>query len=289
MLDRPTMVVAVAKPHHGLGNRMRALLGCWSLAQLEQRELRYVWPVGRSFGARLSDLWTTPLRPMRAARERLLRAGRPYRGAMLDWVPASRDERTWFVRTAHALELPEAAVPWEALLRDLQPVAEVGDAVRALHARVAARPYVGVMVRAHARSHELTARMSPVEWFVHRMHEIREVEPDVGFFLSCDVDGVADRIAAAVGDVVRQTDKGAYNSRRALQASVVDLYLLAGSSHILAPHFSSFPELAVSLAGPRLRLETSQTGTDQAFEAGTLGFASDPLTPSASVWTSAAR
>jgi len=75
--------------------------------------------------------------------------------------------------------------------------------------------------------------------------------------------------------------KGAYNTKAALLSSVVDLYLLAGAAHLVAPHYSSFPEVAQQLAGTALKLETSMTGPETRLEAGDgLTRARDPLRPS---------
>jgi hypothetical protein len=52
-----------------------------------------------------------------------------------------------------------------------------------------------------------------------------------------------------------------------LQAAVADLYLLAGSCHILGPHYSSFPELARHLSDDAIALETSTSAPETRFEA----------------------
>src|SRR4029453_4160491 len=51
------LVVGVTGRYHGLGNRMRVVLGAQALARFEGRSFRYVWPTGRGFGARLDALW----------------------------------------------------------------------------------------------------------------------------------------------------------------------------------------------------------------------------------------
>ena len=66
---------------------------------------------------------------------------------------------------------------------------------------------------------------------------------------------VQEAIVARVPGTSGQTDKGPYNSTAALKSAVVDLYLLAASSHLLAPHYSSFPSWPPSwpMAGWRSR------------------------------------
>ena len=122
-----------------------------------------------------------------------------------------------------------------------------------------------------------------MEWFVRRMTEIRDGDPAVGFFLSCDVPEVQQEVVARVPETVGLAEKGSYNSRQAVQSAVIDLYLLAASSHLLAPHYSSFPELAHFLAGERFDLETSVTDPRHAWERRdqqSSAAARDPLHPS---------
>ena len=74
------LVVAVTGPYHGLGNRMRVVLGAQALARLEGRSFRYVWPIGRGFGARLDELWEFHARRWPTALSRALRAVLPVPG-----------------------------------------------------------------------------------------------------------------------------------------------------------------------------------------------------------------
>jgi hypothetical protein len=254
-------VIACARKYHGLGNRVRAVLGARVLARHAEREFLYVWPTGRHFGAALDDLWSVDYRRVPHVVSSALRVRYPYRDHSLTWIgPRAESERVWQIRTPHALALPPEAPPWESELRSLQPVGAVATRVQDFaDQHLAGVPYVGVMVRAHPHSHQETLKASPVAWYVDRLSELRRDLPDVPFFLSCDTSEAAQRIQAAVPGCVSLADKGVYNSRTALQSAVADLYLLAGSVHVIGPHFSSFPELAVCLAGAGLRLETSRT------------------------------
>ena len=177
----------------------------------------------------------------------------PYRDAGLGWIDdAARTERVWQIRTPHALNLPAGAPSWPASLRALQPVDGIRRRILELFGASAGRPYLGVMIRAHSIAHDATLRESPVEWYLDRIDEIRSARPELGLYVAADTDAAFARVARRFPDCVGQTDKGAYNSRPALRAAVADLYLLAGSCHILGPHYSSFPELAaVSLRGRR--------------------------------------
>ncbi|MBT2517541.1 hypothetical protein J7E29_08875 [Streptomyces sp. ISL-90] len=262
------LLVAVTRRHHGLGNRMRVVLGGQVLAELEERSFAYVWPTGRGFGARLDELWEFDERRWPAALSRALTPIFPYRDAGLDWIDdAVRRARVWQIRTPHALVLPRGAPPWHAALRTLQPVEGIRNRILELFGAASlSRPYLGVMIRTHTVAHEATLRSSPVEWYLDRIEEIRSVRPGLGLYVAADTDAAFARVADRFPDCVGQSGKGEYNSRSALQAAVVDLYVLAASCHILGPHYSSFPELAQHLAGSAVALETSVTDPSTRFE-----------------------
>lgn len=280
-MTRHARVVAVTHKWHGLGNRVRVVLGSRSLARFEHRAFSYVWPVGPTFGARFDDLWSIddPVTTTVSARLSSVRHG--YRDHTLEWLDdEARRDRTWLIRTPHALHLPVGATAWEDDLRALSPVPQIAERVRRFHAdQLGAEPYVGVMVRAHAVSHDQTRRDSPLQWYIDRLAQIRRQSPDLRIFISADTPESQAAITAAVPGVVGQHDKGPYNSRSALTAAVADLYLLAGSVHLIGPHYSSFPELAQKLAGPGLHLETSKTAPEVRFERVAHSRPVDPVIP----------
>jgi hypothetical protein len=275
-------VLVHTRRYHGLGNRVRAVLGGKALARSEDRELAYVWPVNRHFGASFADLWDVADRRVPATLSRALLPAYPFHDQRaVDWVDdEARRARVWQVRSAHALVLPPGAPDWTEELRALSPAARIREEVLGFHgAHLAGAPYVGVMVRLHPNSHQETLEASPLEWYVERLTGLRRRHPGLRFFVSADTpDGLA-ALSAAVPGCVGLSDKGGYNSRRALEASVADLYLLASSVHVVGPHWSSFPELAQHLAGPRLRLETSRTPDADLLESGPLTTAPDPVRP----------
>ncbi len=274
-------VIACPRPYHGLGNRVRVTLGTLSLAEWAGRDFAYSWPIGTPFGARMDELWRFEHRTVSPLASRVLSWRHPYRGAELDWLGDASRDRIWQIRTPHALHLPAGATAWGEQLRRLRPVDAVADRILDVHSRhLAGAPYVGVMVRAHAVSHAQTREHSPLEWYITRMTELARTRPKLRFFVSADTPEAQQSVMDAVPNVWAQTDKGAYNSREALQSSVVDLYLLASAGHILGPHFSSFPEMAAELAGGRVRLETSQTDeADRFHEDESLSGVHDPLVP----------
>jgi hypothetical protein len=274
------LLVAVTGRYHGLGNRMRVVLGARALAEHEGRSFAYVWPTGRGFGARLDELWEFDARRWPESLSRALAPVYPYRDASLVWLDdEALRERVWQIRTPHALSLPDGAPDWPAALRELEPVDGIRQRITDLSAASDGRPYLGVMIRAHTVAHAATLRESPVEWYLDRIAGIRAERPDLGLYVAADTDDAFERVAERFPDCAGQTGKGAYNSRRALQAAVADLYLLAGSCHILAPHFSSFPELARHLAGGAVALETSTSAPSSRFEAQHAITVGTPLRP----------
>lgn len=274
-------VVAVCRPHHGLGNRVRLLLSARELAERHGRSFSYVWPTGRMFGARFDELWRSDLSPSSTLRAQLSRPRHPYRDAALGWLEQAANDPLWQIRSAQPVALPGGAAAWRHRMQALVPVDVIADRVRSVHGRHLQRaPYIGVMVRAHAVSHERTRNESPLQWYLERMAAIRADRPDVRFFVSADTSAAERAVRSAFPDAVGLGDKGTYNSREALSGAVADLYLLAASSHIIGPHYSSFPELAVFLAGAAVRLETSKADAPHRLApSDALTRADDPLRP----------
>lgn len=283
-MGRPTApaLIACTRPTSGLGNRVRAVLGCQILAEYEQRRFFYVWPTGRAFGPRITDLWSyTEGSVIPRLLSMALSPVFPYEDEAHQDSPGP-ERRPWIrqVRTGAELRLPTGVPSWRDTLRALQPVPQITAMVQQFFAEhLAGRPFVGVQIRAHAVSHEKTQLASPVEWYLRRMQDVLKQDPDVQFFVSCDVPEVFARVVATVPNCHGLTDKGAYNSTRAVQTAVADLYLLACSGYLLGPYFSSFIHLAEHLAGDRLVLETGNDEPSASVDFRSAGLALDPLTP----------
>ncbi|MGS0685677.1 hypothetical protein ACVBEQ_11135 [Nakamurella sp. GG22] len=283
MLDllRDNSLVSYNGRFSGLGNRIRVVLGSKMLAQAESRAFYYVWPTGRTFGPRFSQLWEITDRTLPRAVSKALSFKYPYLDHTLDWLDdRRRADRIWQIRTSHALHLPAGTRSWHEELRSMRPVGQVVDRIKdSYDGGLAQRPYVGVMIRAHAASHTKTIEHSPVEWYLDRMREIRAGDPDVQFFVSSDVAEVQNRVGREIGGCHSLSDKGAYNSVQGVRSAVADLYLLASSSYLLGPHYSSFVELARYLAGEAIPLETSMAAPTGEYSLAAAGQVSDPTRP----------
>lgn len=267
----------------GLGNRLRVTLGARNLAEAEGRKFFYVWPVGPAFGPRLSQLWEwEDGQEVPRSLSRGLAPLAPFHGH--DWhriTPEMRRKKLWQVRTGAELDVPGGVRSWREDFRTMRPVPEIAERVRQLHdGHVAGRPYIGVMVRAHAVSHAKTRAASPVEWFEDRLLDLARRCPDVPIYVSCDVPEVQDRLVRSTPGAFGQTDKGEYNSVAGVRSAVVDLYLLAGAFHLLRPLHSSFVEMAHILAGETPTLEDSSGAAPPSLDLATADLAPDPLRPS---------
>lgn len=276
-------IIARTGYRHGLGNRIRVVLGARILAELEDRQFFYVWPTGPEFGPLLTDLWSSREPTVSTLTSRVLSARYHYHDNTLAWLDESvRRQRLWQIRTSHALLLPTGTRPWQQDFRALRPVPPIADRVAEFFVRhLAGAPYVGVMIRAHSASHTKTLSASPIEWYLKRMREIRQEIPGIKFFVSCDVPGVQADVMAQLGNCVGLDDKGAYNTVAGIQAAVADLYLLGSAGYLLGPHYSSFVEMAQFLTGDGLTLETAMTARPATMAADllALGLATDPTRP----------
>ena len=266
----------------GLGNRIRVVLSSQILAEQEDRELLYVWPTGPKFGPRFTELFDFHGgRAVPRSASRLLAKRYAYRDHSLEWLTDEvRGERVWQVRTGAPLTLPPGSPTWGERLRSLTPAADIAIRVENFFDReLAGERYVGVMIRAHQVSHPETKKASPVEWFIERMQAIRADRPDTRFFICCDVPEVQAYVAKTMGGCVAQDDKGGYNSTPGVKSSVVDLYLLAGANHLIAPHYSSFIHMAQHLGGDVISIQTSRTAPVEHVDLDRLPLTGSPLTP----------
>lgn len=277
-MARTRLVVAYNGADAGLGNRIRVTLGAARLARHRGARFAYVWPSTPLFEPLLTELWEW--------REgiRLPRAASRAAGLLTGYV--GRDVRdapartVLQIRTGGELVLPDDAGSWQEDLRALVPVAEIAERVERIHRdELADAPYVGVQIRAHHVSHQETKESSPVDWFVQRMHEIRDDRPDTRFYISCDVPEVKRRILDEFPTATAHLVEAPYNSTAAVRAAIVDLYLLAASSYLLGPHHSSFIEIAQFLSGLSVPTDKPTEEPSRVSEWWTLPAARRPLAP----------
>ncbi|WP_147680599.1 hypothetical protein [Actinomyces ruminicola] len=243
----------------GLGNRVRALLSAKALAEREGRELFYVWGTDRYFGPAMDELWHFDAgrrMPRWASRVVSLRY-RFYGPGPTAITESMRRKHLWQIRSGgQPVTWDDDIRPWAEDFRALTPVGEIAERVnRVFDDSLRGQRYVGVQVRSHTVSHAKTLQSSPVEWFEQRMRAVRERFPDVRFYLSCDTVAAQERLMSRFEGCVALHDKGGYNTTEGVRSAIVDLYLLASSQHFIAPAYSSFPEMAIHLAGRAMSFE----------------------------------
>jgi hypothetical protein len=252
--------VAVNTLHAGLGNRLRVTLAVKTLAQTMGRDFAYVWPAGRDFGARMDELWDVP---------GAIRSNDPLlRGVRIDDVAVDgvldpqthQADAVWAIRSNGLLRTPDGLIDWGPELRALTPRPTVTELVGQAVRRLPVDEFVGVSVRAHpVWTHTITKQVSPVGWFIERLDALRREHPDVGIFLSCDDPATEGMLCARYPNVVAVEGKGPYNSASALVGAVADLYVLAASTRIIAPYWSSFAKVAWFLSDCAQLYETSRS------------------------------
>jgi hypothetical protein len=263
----------------GLGNRMRVLLSAESYAHYTARKFAYVWPVDGAFNGELDELWQYGGHQLNPPLSRAISLAWPVQELRVGDTLLDK-HKFLHIRTVHELNLPARAVPWRELLRALPPSPRVAELVTSFwQSHLAGVPYVGFMVRANGSAHGRTRLASPVGWFVDRMKEIRACDSEIRIFLSCDDRSVSAAIGSEVPGVLTLPKTGGFNSSQGLIEAVADLYLLAGSDHIVGPYWSSFAELAMSLGDSSLRLETALTLGPTALPPFPRRLIADPLRP----------
>lgn len=249
----PALVASNRMPL-GLGNRIRFTLSCQAIAEAENRNFYYYWPVGTEFGARFDELWQYPEVQLTAP------GPEPY---LTQWS-TSRTELGPY-RNDPILSLTGSQVvtgfggeeSWESKLRNLRPVNEISSAVASVLQEIG-HDFVGVQVRASRTTHIRTLQLSPVSWFIRRMIEVQSDSPKTCFFLSCDNPIAQKEIQSAVPGVYAANKSIGNNTRSALVEAVIDLFILARSKYLIGPVGSSFVHLARVLSSYSQDFETSQ-------------------------------
>nr|WP_092537880.1 hypothetical protein [Actinomyces ruminicola] len=282
LLTGPKALLIYTGRKDGLGNRVRALLSAKVLAEREGRELFYVWGTDRYFGPAMDELWHFDVgrRVPRWVSRLVTPVHRFYGPGSASITERMRAERLWQIRSGGLpVTWDDDMRSWTEDFRDLVPVAEIAERVeRVFNESLRGRRYVGVQVRSHAVSHVKTLESSPVDWFEQRMRAVREQYPDALFYLSCDTAEAQARIMNRFDGCVALTDKGGYNTTAGVRSAIVDLYLLASSQHLIAPAYSSFPEMAVYLADHAMPFERPRQPLQEQLRLDA-GLVEDPLKP----------
>ena len=205
------LVVAVTGRYHGLGNRTRVVLGAQALARFKGRSFRVRLADGAGVRGSARRALGVPMRAdSRRWRCRARSSRRTPTGTPASAGSARRPGKNASGRSEPRTPLPSRPAHPPGRRRSSPRSPWSGSAVRILELSAASadRPYLGVMIRAHAVAHDATLRESPVEWYLDRIEEIRSEQPELGLYISADTDDAFVRVARRFPDCVGQTDKG---------------------------------------------------------------------------------
>jgi len=270
----------------GLGNRMRFTLSALTLAEATGRDFFYVWPKVETFTPLLAQLWkfNESLISKEVADKICKSLARVEQFKELPEPP--NEMPVWHFYSHDTVRLPEGlkGSTWGQRLRSLEPEESIARRIKSFYSEnLIGKSFVGVMIRSHKKTNPKTLEASPVEWYVERMSELCSIYPGINFFISSDTMEAQDRIMEAFPTACSQIGKGEYGSDAGVISSVVDLYLLASSSYMLVPYFSSFPVLSQELCDKRVVLEHSRSG-DSKVIISSVPLALDPLHPASREW-----
>ncbi len=267
-----SIVLATNPESAGLGNRVRFTLSALSLARTNSRDFMYVWPQSKNFEPAFSDLWN--FNEKIATIEQLnISKTLPCYQKSEDLPDHANKIPIWHFRSHHELKLPIGAPTWGSILRGLEPAKNISNRVCSFFDNhLKDKNYIGVMIRAHEKSHTKTLEKSPIEWFLEKIAELDRKNPGIIFFLSCDVPKVQLEITQKFPNCIGQIAKGEYGSVEGIISSVVDLYLLASASYMLTPFWSTFPDIALELADKKIAFQNS------CYESGKFSDANSTLT-----------
>lgn len=249
------------KVEGGLCNRMRTLISAIGYCKKTERTLKVCWPVSKKFHkfrrmppewrfeARLEDLWDFSVEII-SDRE-WKEASNAYPGNLITLPPPDDSlDSPLLLHTCHAFYESSSRSPNE-LAHTLLPVAAVAARIEKFENANPSDLRIAVHIRTNA-VHEKSAESSPLSWFEDRISQLRTLYPSAIFFLVADSPTVFERFRSIFGDsIVEQCKPPGYNTRRALQKALADLYIMGKSDYIVGTYFSSFSYMASTLQGDR--------------------------------------
>ena len=283
-LDHSTSdsIVAVNMNRCGLGNRVHFTLSVASVASATDRNLKVYWPLDDLFACPVENIWANF--PGEVIEAQDLPPIGPE--VLTDWrnlTPESWstiDESEVYLRGYGGIPQPAGSRLWGELFRELELTAEVRGLVHNAWAELPRdHGVLGVSMRVNERSHAKTKEHSPVEWYVAELERFSETHPNAGIFLSCDEEVVVEQLKVRFPNVVAIDYPGEYNSGRSIIKAVADLYILASSTEIISPYWSSFPNMSYQLAAEHVPMRNSVRSWRGA-KSTSPSIASDPAWPS---------
>ncbi len=256
----------------GITNRIKSLLSTLRLSQWLSRNPLIYWPSNADTRCRFSDLYKNPIEVIETEKD-MLEIYRNTRWKLCRDVSTSLLQRRCdylLLRTWRLLVLPGEVMPgfasrvpnatgtdidfefhripahvqdgYGALIRSLVPVDYVADQVEKFSSALDDNT-VSVSVRSWVESKQRQRLFGVTQYC-----EIMDSMPEARFFMSCDNPEVVaffkDKYGKRVVVYPKRTSMGDRNTVPGMQDILIDLYLLSRNSVIVAPAFSTFPEMA---------------------------------------------
>ena len=249
------------KVEGGLCNRMRTLISAIGYCEKTDRTLKLCWPVSKKFHrfrrmppqwrfeARFDDLWDFPVEII--SEQEWEEASNAYPKNLITLPPPDISlDSPLLLHTCHAFYESSSRSPKE-LAHFLAPAAAVAARIEKFEKDNPSDLRIAVQIRTNA-VHEKSAEFSPVSWFEDRISFLKTLYPSAIFLPVADSPTIFKRLHAIFGDsIVEQCKPPGYNTRRALQKALADLYIMGKSDYIVGTYFSSFSYMASTLQGDR--------------------------------------
>lgn len=275
-------LVAINIETCGLGNRVHFTLSAASVAAATNRTLQVYWPTDDLFACPAGRIWKNFPGEMIKAYD----LSRSELGGITDWrtlTPESWStiaDQTVFLRGYGGIPQPIGSSHWGELFQELELTSEVRGLVEKTW-KVLSRDsgVLGVSMRVNEKSHAKTKTHSPVGWYIAELERFSTTHPTAGIFLSCDEASVTAEMKSRFPNIVTVDHLSAYNSVEGVLKAVADLYILASSTAIISPYWSSFPNMSYQLADQQVPMRNTMRSWPRTKSHGPT-IASDPVWPS---------
>lgn len=289
---------------HGLGNRLRALASCMSFAKSTNRELIVIWETDSHIEARFADLFASPMVVLEKFTpewpfvdiQRWDAAWKNFKffnymemekkgavkGAPITDIPNMH----MYYKGAYIIENPSRELTnWvkdNANLRELKPVAQVAEKLRALEALgLGGDNVVGLHIRNRTLAMDIKnvdfvseygdeatktmegwRKSSSVNSFVSEIRKQIKEKPNVKFFVATDTFTVIEQLEKMFGKERILSVKRSCDERdgQCVRYALADMYALSKCKSLYGSNWSSFTEGAERLGGIRAKLAGKDFG-----------------------------
>ncbi|KAJ3088602.1 hypothetical protein HK102_008380 [Quaeritorhiza haematococci] len=261
---------------HGLSNRLRAMASALVLARKTNRHFRMIWPSDEHCYARFDQLFENKFDVWDSVDTVEIKANHIDRYNYMEPEPGAKKYQYIEDETLNHIYVKSAYILYHGLvteadikqvLLELSPVKEIRDMMNQIGST---HGMIGVHIRSVAPRRELPtlpdSAYPPTEWrniasfremsavkvFASEMERLIQESPEQRFFVTADTLDAITTLRNRFGDERIKTldNQGCLNRNvRCLHFAVADLLLLGKTSAILGSYYSSFTEVAGTIAG----------------------------------------